>query len=369
MTTKTRATIFRIDSAERMPTGALRVKGRITKTGIFDYKLNGETLREQRSDSEVFDPDSLDTLRGAPVTIEHPSRFVGTDNWSLVSVGSVIGVEVNAPYVDAELLVHDEKAIGQIENGGLKEISCGYMMHPEFPQQDSDFDFSQTKIRYNHVALGPENWGRLGNDVGLRLDSKHNLDFEVFNMEKRTDEAAGAAAEGTEEPKADPVVPTEDSEPAAADEGQESESTDAPTAVTLDSLKAILDEHSTILAKLDSKDTVPAAETTDSKDDLDKIVSERVARELAVRGAHAKLCPGATQDGRSGRELCLEALSRIDSDISEDASDEILEAAVHAAAKVTDANDAPRLRDRLLGTPQPGPALGFKDRTLAKESK
>jgi hypothetical protein len=58
-----------------------------------------------------------------------------------------------------------------IEHGYLKEVSCGYFMTP-VPVEDGTADYSQTQIRMNHAALGPEGWGRLGSDVSLTLDSK-----------------------------------------------------------------------------------------------------------------------------------------------------------------------------------------------------
>lgn len=166
-----------------MANGALRVHGRLTKTGVFTYKFGEDLVREARTDSEVFRADSLDSLVGVPVTIDHPREmFVDLGNWQHLTVGNVIKVEASAPYVEGTIQLHDTRAISMVEEGKLVEISLGYSTDPvESTRNDSDFE--QTNIVYNHAALGPQGWARLGRDVALRLDSAGNLDFEAFRMD------------------------------------------------------------------------------------------------------------------------------------------------------------------------------------------
>ena len=89
-TPKTRATAFRIDASERMPSGFLRVKGNLTKTGVFEYAFGDEMVREARTPVEVFREDSLDTLLGAPVTIDQgryaPHVAFGSDPATLTNL-------------------------------------------------------------------------------------------------------------------------------------------------------------------------------------------------------------------------------------------------------------------------------------------
>lgn len=186
---KTRATSFRIDSTEKMPSGALRVQGKLSKTGVFNYAFQGETVRELRSDSEVFAPSSLDTLIGAPVTVDHPAAFVGLDNWDHLAVGNVIKVDSEAPYVVGTIQLHDPRAISLVEEGKLVEVSLGYACDPVEHCDGLVADFSQTNIVYNHAALGPSGWGRLGSDVSLRLDSEGNLDLSTWRMDRDLIEA------------------------------------------------------------------------------------------------------------------------------------------------------------------------------------
>jgi len=190
---KTRATSFRIDKTEKMNSGALRVQGKLTKTGVFKYGIgDGKSVRELRSDAEVFAPDSLDTLIGAPVTVDHPAAFVGLENWDHLVVGNVIKVDSEAPYVLGTLQLHDPRAIKLVEEGTLVEVSLGYSTDPVEHSDGLVADYSQTNIVYNHAALGPHGWGRLGSDVSLRLDSNGDIDFSTFRMDRDLVEAAYA---------------------------------------------------------------------------------------------------------------------------------------------------------------------------------
>jgi hypothetical protein len=182
-TPKTRATHFRIDSSEKMPSGFLRVRGNLTKTGVFNYDFNGETVRELRPVEQVFRADSLDTLIGVPVTIDHPANFIGVENAAHLRVGTVIKTERADPYVEGTLQIEDAKAIAMVEAGVLVEVSLGYGCDPVEHCDAAVADIEQTNIVYNHAALGPSGWGRLGSDVSLRLDSTGNMDFGAFRMD------------------------------------------------------------------------------------------------------------------------------------------------------------------------------------------
>lgn len=161
---------FRIDRTERRSDGALDVQGYLTKTGIYNYTREGQTVRELRSDAEVFSEASLDSLQGSFVTVDHPQDFLEIDSWRDVTVGVVSHVKAEPPYVAGKMRIWDSETIHMIDQGHLKEISCGYACVP-MPVERDDADILQTNIRFNHVAIGPEKWGRLGSDVSLRLDS------------------------------------------------------------------------------------------------------------------------------------------------------------------------------------------------------
>lgn len=114
------------------------------------------------------------SLEGAPITIGHP-RAVSSENWNRLSVGHVgDSVKRDNKFVSAHLRVQRSDAVRGIENRELVELSCGYEVkidHTPSVYNGEAYDCVQREIRYNHVGLGPRNWGRAGSEVRLHLDS------------------------------------------------------------------------------------------------------------------------------------------------------------------------------------------------------
>ena len=169
------------------PQGGIVVPAFLTKPGIFAYTdENGNVIREFRPPDEVFDPDTMASLRDAPVTLGHPppERPVVTTNWRELAVGHARGdARIESDMVAADLVIQDAAAIRAIENG-VQEVSCGY----RFESLDNTpgewngqaYDRIQRGIRYNHIALVRK--GRAGSDVRLRLDSEDNQITEIDEM-------------------------------------------------------------------------------------------------------------------------------------------------------------------------------------------
>jgi len=147
----------------------------LTKVGIFSY----ENSREYRSPDEVFREDSLESLKGAPVTDLHPSEksidsFLTPANARQHIIGFTESVEKDGAYLKGSLIIFHEDAIKAIESGERKEISLGYKCRLE-PTPGSingeAYDAIQRDIIVNHVAIGPKGWGRAGPDCTIRTDS------------------------------------------------------------------------------------------------------------------------------------------------------------------------------------------------------
>jgi hypothetical protein len=176
---------------KRTPQGFLRVKARLTKTGVFNYQSG----REYRSEEEVFRADSLNSLKGAPVTDLHPSEkgsdsFLTPVNARQHIVGITESVERDGPYLKGSLIIFHEDAITAIESGERKEISLGYKCRLE-PTPGSingeSYDAIQRDIVVNHVAIGPKGWGRAGPDCAIRSDSKIYTEGKSMNETFRFD--------------------------------------------------------------------------------------------------------------------------------------------------------------------------------------
>jgi len=163
---------------QRTPQGFLKAPAFFTRAGVFEYRRSdGKVVRELRPDEEVFHADSLATLRSAPVIVDHPVEgLITPNNAKKYAVGwSGEAIERKDSMVSGEVTIMDAQAISDIMAGDLKEISMGYKMrldrtagkHPQY----GEYDQVQRDIRYNHVALGKEDWGRAGSEVGIRLDA------------------------------------------------------------------------------------------------------------------------------------------------------------------------------------------------------
>jgi hypothetical protein len=170
----------RFDRTSLLPNGAMRVDAVVTGPGVFVYyDESGQEVREYRPPSEVNRADSLRSLRDIAVTIFHPRSLVTPSNWREHAIGHQSGDPVaTSEGVRTSLVINDASGVGGIQNGDLVECSCGYELWLEdtagVSPEGEKFDRIQRDIVYNHIALGPSNWGRQGASVSLRLDSEGN---------------------------------------------------------------------------------------------------------------------------------------------------------------------------------------------------
>lgn len=148
------------------PEGFLRVRARIGRTGLHDYRAEelgnpvgfrpGQTVRVYRSPEEVFDPASMASFQAKPVTDDHPPQMVDARNWKRYAIGhSGHDVSRDGDHLATDLLIADAGAAGRALAGA--ELSNGY--HADFvfaagTTPDGDpFDAVQRNIRGNHIAL------------------------------------------------------------------------------------------------------------------------------------------------------------------------------------------------------------------------
>lgn len=152
----------------------------VARTGNLNY-AKGELLTESgeeaiqakdgmivisRDESTLFDPKTIASFEGKPVTINHPSDFVSPENWKEVSVGHMQnvrpGIGDDADKLMADLLIIDKDAISLVL-AGLREVSLGY--DAEYEELEPGIG-RQTNIVGNHVALVRK--GRNGSEVAVR---------------------------------------------------------------------------------------------------------------------------------------------------------------------------------------------------------
>lgn len=147
----------------------------ISRTGYQEYlasELMDNPINKHkiipvyRPAKEVFDPRSLASFEGKPVTNEHPDEDVTPENYQRYSCGHVQNVHVgdgeDSNKVLADLYITDPTLIRLIEDG-KREISCGYYAEEH---RDDTGKLCQVKIRGNHVAVVRN--GRAGKTVCIR---------------------------------------------------------------------------------------------------------------------------------------------------------------------------------------------------------
>ena len=153
----------------------------ISKATVNPYlgrEIEGSAAHGMKPDAIYYglrDPKELekaaDTFNGLPLLLEHHPTDAENlpKEWVVGSMGTDAVYE--KPYLKNSMTVTDAQAIGYIEDGTAKEISCSYRFTPDFTAgtyteadgSEVHYDFIMRDIKGNHVALVPE--GRAGHDV------------------------------------------------------------------------------------------------------------------------------------------------------------------------------------------------------------
>jgi hypothetical protein len=160
-------------SFKETPEGYLIGKAVVTNIGVFQYmNADGSIRRELRLPEEVFKFDSMWSLRGKPITNDHPSERVTVDNIKELAVGKTEGDPIFDSYFLSIGLVFDDKDAIQAIKNGKRALSCGYDCELEMVSGNfmgTPYDAIQRNITYNHISLVDK--GRAGDAAMIRLDS------------------------------------------------------------------------------------------------------------------------------------------------------------------------------------------------------
>lgn len=180
---------------ERTSEGFLKGRAIVTSIGVFTYKRkDGTVQRELRLPEEVFSSLTLNSMRLKPVTLNHPTELVTSDNADKLQVGSLgdnpsrTKQETNwngnpIPWEEItdgincaiDMVITRKDAIEAVLNG-KNNLSMGYTCDLEMAEPGAtwcgvEYDFVQRNIRYNHCAIVDS--ARAGDNakIELRADS------------------------------------------------------------------------------------------------------------------------------------------------------------------------------------------------------
>ena len=156
---------------DRSPEGYLICRNvPINRTGVQIYSagemgLEGDPDREVKVyllEDDVFAPAAMASLEGKDITRGHPSEMLTVDNQSIYTKGHLENIRRDGENTVADLMIKDPALVSDVENGVLREVSCGYYCTYE-PYLDG---YRQTHIIGNHVAVVPK--GRAGAAVAIK---------------------------------------------------------------------------------------------------------------------------------------------------------------------------------------------------------
>ena len=143
--------------------GQMHVPCKFARTGgqVYSAKQLGikdseeETITVYRDEKDVFDEDSVESFRSAPVTIGHPKDSKGNlitltaDNSKELQVGMLEGMPVrDEDTLGGTLILTAKEAIDALEEG-TQELSAGYTCDIEF----TGGKYYQRNIKANHIAI------------------------------------------------------------------------------------------------------------------------------------------------------------------------------------------------------------------------
>lgn len=193
---------------ERTAEGFLKGRAIVTSIGVFTYKRKDGTIqRELRLPEDVFSYETLNSMKLKPVTLNHPTELVTSDNADKLQVGSLgdnpsrTKQETNwngnpVPWTEItdgincaiDMVITKKDAIEAVING-KQSLSMGYTCDLEMAQPGAtwcgvEYDFIQRNIRYNHCAIVDS--ARAGDNakIELRADSE---DAVLEDMVIKTD--------------------------------------------------------------------------------------------------------------------------------------------------------------------------------------
>lgn len=286
----------------------------INRTGTQVYtaqelNLEGDPERPvtvYRLEEDVFSPAALASFEGKDITRGHPSQMLNAQNQSGYSKGHLENVHRDGENTVADLIIKDPALVSDIENGILREVSCGYDC-VFVPYLDG---YKQIKIIGNHVAVVPK--GRAGREVAIQ-DAAAKAEKGRDNMKKFFNTfltAFGMAAKDASPDELDKMVEITanalDAEPAekapeaapAADETAQTNDEMVERAPKGDDLGSKLDR---ILEMLEAKSRGGEGEhPLHDESDIDKLIEKLSGRKegeaITIPAEEADACTGPARD-------------------------------------------------------------------------
>lgn len=226
---------------QRTNEGFLRGRAIVTSIGVFTYKRkDGTVQRELRLPEEVFSFDSLNSMKLKPVTLNHPTELVTSENADRLQVGSLGDNPSSTTQWHGEkwesvtdgincaidMIITKQDAIDAVLNG-KQALSMGYTCDLEMAEPGAtwcgiEYDFIQRNIRYNHCAIVDS--ARAGDNakIELRADSEDAVleDIVVKKQDGGNDMLKKINLDGIDYEAEETVIKALNAEKARADKAE-----------------------------------------------------------------------------------------------------------------------------------------------------
>ena len=323
----------------------------INRTGVQVYSARevglpgggDDPVNVYRLEEDVFSPAALASMEGKDVTRGHPPEMLDASNQAGYSTGHIENVRRDGENTVGDLIIKDPGLASDVENGVLREVSCGYYCKFE-PYLDG---YKQTHLVGNHVAVVPR--GRAGHDVAIK-DAAEQAEKGRKTMSdfwKSVLTAFGMAAKDASPEELDAMVTTTatalDAAPAEAEkpapEAEPAKDEMVEKAPKGDDIGSKLDR---ILEMLEAKARGGRGEhPLHDESDLDEMVEKLAGKAEAKDPEAAVTVPAEEMEDSS----CMPPAAK-------DAAVELLKKVRPAVAAIQDKQERARVVDALLSTVQ-----------------
>jgi hypothetical protein len=164
--------------------GFLKARISVAKPGVFPYfDESGNISNRVKLPDEIFSTQTLDSIKGAPLTKDHPQEngshiFVDSKNYKKYSKGNVSEPKVVGNEIQAIATIYDAELVAEAKrrhenNEKQFESSIGFkslIINETGIYDNKEYDAIQRQIIVNHIALVEA--GRAGSDIKLHFDKR-----------------------------------------------------------------------------------------------------------------------------------------------------------------------------------------------------
>lgn len=311
------------------PEGFMEATAKVGRPGVQDYvkgidfldadlperlriRPNGSIIKLLRPTKEVFNPLSMKTFEGKPITDDHPTgKVVDATNVRQLQVGfsRKVSMAKDGDAIVADILIQDKDAVKRVQDG-KDQVSLGYEAEIDFTggtdPEFGGYDAFMHTIQGNHIAIVDR--ARAGTDfrVNDNEPKKGKPEMKTRVIDGKSFELSDDAADVFDKLKLD-------------NDTKGSQITELTTKLT--------DAKTELETVKGERDAAKSKSVTDA--DIEKLVAERVSARSALIDAASKVVDSADLVDKSDREIKVAVIAKLSDGkvtVADDASEEYVEA-------------------------------------------